>query len=212
MSQRSWAQRWTYSISRVIVRWIAAIVFRARIEGTENFPQTGGGLICSNHQSYLDPIIVGMTCQRELCYVARESLFQWTILRWLMTWYNTIPIRRDGLGLSAIKEILRRLRRDELVLIFPEGTRTADGEVRELRAGFCAIARRTQAPLIPVAIDGAYQIWPRDRKWPRLGKIAVCIGEPISTAAMKSLADEELVAELARRISACHAQARQSLA
>ncbi len=190
---------------------MAAVLFGAKIEGRENFPQTGGGLICANHQSFLDPIMVGMTCDREMCYVARESLFQWTILRWLMTWYNTIPIRRDGLGLSAIKEILRRLRHDELVLIFPEGTRTSDGEVGELRSGFCAIARRTKAPLIPVAIDGAYQIWPRDRKWPRLGKIAVCIGEPIWPEAVESLADEELVAELSRRVLACHARARQML-
>jgi 1-acyl-sn-glycerol-3-phosphate acyltransferase len=193
------------------VRLIAAIVFRARIEGSKNFPLTGGGLICANHQSYLDPIIVGMACNREMCYVARESLFQWTILRWLLTWYDTIPIRREGLGLSAIKEVLRRLRRDELVLIFPEGTRTDDGEIGELKPGFCAIVRRAKTPLIPVAIDGAYQIWPRDRKWPRPGKIAVCIGEPIQVEAMDSLADEELVAELSRRMLACHARARRSL-
>jgi 1-acyl-sn-glycerol-3-phosphate acyltransferase len=186
-------------------------VFGTRIEGRENFPQAGGGLICANHQSYLDPFFVGMTCNREMCYVARESLFRSTILRWLMTWYNTIPIRREGLGLSAIKEVLRRLKSDELVLIFPEGTRTDDGEVGEIRAGFCAIARRTKAPLIPVAIDGAYHVWPRDRKWPRRGKIAVCIGEPILAEAMESLSDEELVAELALRILACHARARQLL-
>jgi 1-acyl-sn-glycerol-3-phosphate acyltransferase len=198
-------------MSRVVVRLIAAIAFRAAINGTENFPRTGGGLVCANHQSYLDPLIVGMTCNREMCYVARATLYQSTVLRWLMTWYNTIPIRRDGLGLSAIKEILRRLRGGELVLIFPEGTRTDDGEIGELKSGFCAIVRRTKTPLIPVAIDGAYQVWPRDRKWPRIGKIGVFIGEPILADAMESLTDDELVAELSRQLLACHARARNSL-
>ena len=62
-----------HRISRAILRLIAAIVFRMRIEGSENFPQTGGGLICANHQSYLDAVIVGISCDREMCYVARET-------------------------------------------------------------------------------------------------------------------------------------------
>ena len=209
MSQRSWIQRWTYSISRVIVRGIAALVFGARIEDRENYPSASGGLVCANHQSYFDPIIVGMTCPRELCYVARDTLFRSAFLGWLMTWYNTIPIHREGLGLSAIKEILRRLKRDELVLIFPEGTRTDNGEMGPLQPGFCAIARRSKKPLIPVGIDGAYQVWPRDRKWPRRDRIAVCIGEPILPEEIASLADDDLVSELSRRLSACHAKARQ---
>jgi len=94
------------------------------------------------------------------------------------------------------------------VLIFPEGTRTHDGEVGTLKSGFCGVTRRSHAPLVPVGIDGAFQAWPRSAKLPRFGRIAVVIGPRMEPELIASLSDEEVVAELTSRIKQCLAQAR----
>lgn len=171
-------------------------------------PPTGGGLVMSNHQSHLDPPLVGLCCERRLNYVARQTLLTFAPLRWLFNSLDAIPIDREGSGLGGLKETLKRLKRGELVLLFPEGTRTRDGEVQAIKPGFCALARRAEVPLVPVALDGAFDAWPRHRRCPRPAVIHVQIGEPILPAEVKLLSDEQLVREVERRIRACHAQAR----
>lgn len=205
----SWGYRCLYRISHLVTRILAKIFLRARIEGRENVPATGGGLVCANHQSYLDPILIGMAIDRSMCYVARDSLFRWPVLSRLLRWYDTIPIRREGIGLSGIKEVMRRTKGDELVLMFPEGTRSHDGNVGELLAGFSVVAKRTRVPIIPVAIDGAFKVWPRHRKFPWPARIAVSIGEPITSELAAEMSDEALVVELTRRVVDCHARARE---
>ena len=102
--------------------------------------------------------------------------------------------------MSGIKETLKRLKRGEAVLVFPEGTRTVDGEVGPFKPGICSIARRGKTILLPVGIDGAYDAWPRRRKLPRTGRIHVCVGIPISAEEVTRLSDDDLIAELHRRI------------
>ena len=109
---------------------------------------------------------------------------------------------------AAEVETLKRLKRGELVLLFPEGTRTNDGEVQAIKPGFCALARRAEVPLVPVAVDGAFDAWPRQRSFPRPAVIHVQFGEPILPAQVKLLSDEQLVREVESRIRACHARAR----
>ncbi len=171
-------------------------------------PPIGGGLVMSNHQSNLDPVLVGLCCQRRLNYVARQTLLTFAPLRWLLNSLDVIPIDRDGTGLGGLKETLKRLKRGELVLLFPEGTRTKDGEVQAIKPGFCALARRAEVPLVPVALDGAFEAWPRQRRFPRPAVIHVQFGEPILPAQVKLFSDEQLVREVESRIRACHARAR----
>jgi len=154
-------------------------------------------------------VLVGLCSNRRLNYLARESLFAFAPFRWLIQSLDAIAIDREGLGLAGLKETLRRLRRGELVLIFPEGTRTHDGEVGPLKPGFCSLARRGRVPLVPVGIDGAFDAWPRDHRWPSLAAIHVCIGEPITVDQVRQLDDDRLVAELRRRICECHERARR---
>ncbi|MEX2025695.1 MAG: lysophospholipid acyltransferase family protein, partial [Pirellulaceae bacterium] len=127
----------------------------------------------------------------------------------IITFLDTIPIDREGGGLAGLKETLRRLKRGDMVLIFPEGTRTRDGQLQSLKPGFCAVARRAQVPLLPVALDGAYDAWPRTSPLPRGGRLAVVIGKPIAAAEVAQFSDEQLVAELARRMEACLAEAQR---
>ncbi len=206
---RSTAQPYIYSLLRTFSRLIAVTFYRLRCEGREHWPATGGGLVCSNHQSFFDPPLVGMTCPRQMSYLTRETLFKVPILRQVMTFLDAYPIDREGSGLSGLRETLNRLRDGELVLIFPEGTRTYDGELGPLKPGFCAVARRSRVPLIPVGMDGAYQAWPRTSPLPLPGKLAVVIGRPITADEIEGLSDEALLAELDSRMRACHLEARR---
>jgi 1-acyl-sn-glycerol-3-phosphate acyltransferase len=207
--QRTLAQRLGYDALRVLARLFSVGLLGLRVAGREHWPAAGGGLVCSNHQSFFDPPLVGLTCDRRMNYLARDSLFRVPGLSQLIAFLDAIPIDREGGGLAGLKETLRRLKAGELVLIFPEGTRTHDGEVAPLKPGFIAVARRSRVPLVPVAIDGAYQSWPRTARLPRPTRLAVVIGPPIEPQEVAELSDEDLLAELEQRILNCHAEARE---
>jgi 1-acyl-sn-glycerol-3-phosphate acyltransferase len=165
-------------------------------------------LVLSNHQSNLDPVLIGLACDRRLNYLARDTLFGFAPFRWLINSLDAIPIDREGLGLAGLKETLRRIRDGEMVLMFPEGTRTSDGELRSLRPGFCAVARRAGVPLVPVALDGAFEAWPRRQKFPRPAAICVVWGEPIAAQQAAQMTETELMVELERRLKRCLERAR----
>lgn len=198
-----------YDTLRVLARSIMPALMRLRAEGRSNYPKTGGALICSNHQSHFDPIIVGLTCNRRMNYVARKTLFGFFLFRWLIEFLDAIPIERDGIGIGGLKETLKRLKRGEVVLIFPEGTRSKDGEMGRLRPGFCALARRSKVPLVPVGFDGGYDAWPRTRLLPGWSRIHVVVGPPIEPEDFKRMDDDQLMAELERRIRVCFDRARR---
>jgi 1-acyl-sn-glycerol-3-phosphate acyltransferase len=206
---RSFSQRLAYNAFRILARWFGVWLYGLRVVGRENWPDTGGALVCANHQSLFDPPLVGLTCPRRMNYLARDTLFKIPILAQLIKFLDAIPIDREGVGLSGLKETLRRLKAGELVLIFPEGTRTHNGEVAPLKPGFIAVARKCRVPLIPVGLDGAYQAWPRTARFPRPGRIAVAIGPPITVAQLAELSDSDLLSLLQQRILACHALARE---
>ncbi|MBI2823358.1 MAG: 1-acyl-sn-glycerol-3-phosphate acyltransferase [Planctomycetia bacterium] len=209
MHEVSLAKRLWYENLRVICRLAAAGFFHLRCTGRENQPRAGGALVLSNHQSHLDPVLVGMAFDRRMNYLARETLFDFAPFRWLIQSLDAIPIDRDGLGLSGLKETLRRLKHEELVLIFPEGTRTSNGEVAPLKPGFSALAKRARVPLLPVGIDGAFDAWPRRHPYPGLATIHLHIGEPISPQEAQAADERQLVAEVERRIRDCHEIARR---
>jgi 1-acyl-sn-glycerol-3-phosphate acyltransferase len=209
MSDRSLANDLWYRYLQATCRMTFAGLFHLRCTGRDNEPATGGALILSNHQSMFDPVLVGATLDRRLNYMARETLFAHAPFRWLIQSVDAIPIDRDGLGLSGLKETLRRAKRGEMVLIFPEGTRSMDGEVARFKPGFSALAKRAKVPLLPVGIDGAYQAWPRDHAFPGLSTIHIHVGEPITAEEAAATDERELVVKAEQRIRECHEIARQ---
>lgn len=211
MADRTLAQRWAYSALRVICRLSFVVFYRVRIEGREHIPASGAALVCSNHQSHLDPIVVGLAFDRRLNFVARKSLFTNPAFGWLIRFLDAIPLDRDGFSISGIKETLKRLKRGEMVLIFPEGTRTADGNLGMIKPGAAALAKRGNVPVVPIGFDGAFQIWPRKNfiPWP-IGVIDIVVGEPLSAAQIEGMNDDALIAELERRIGNCHERARSA--
>lgn len=198
-----------YQFFKTLFWLIAKCCFGFRWKGREHIPRGTGALICANHQSYFDPVLVGICFRKQINFLARNTLFDLFLFGRLIHYLEAIPIDRDGLSISGIKETLRRLKRGEMVLIFPEGTRTLDGQVGPLKPGFCALARRGKVPILPAGIDGAYDAWPRSRRWPRPTRLRTCFGPPITLEEIAQLTDEQLMAEVHRRILACHREARR---
>lgn len=209
MSERPLANRLWYGILQRLCQLVGVYAYRVRHSGRENIPAEGGVLVVSNHQSHFDPPLVGMACPRRMNYLARDTLFKFAPFRWLINSLDAIPIDREGIGMGGLKETLRRLKRGEMVLIFPEGTRSRDGEISKFRPGFTALAVRSKAAILPVAIEGAYTAWPRRQKFPRLGKVRIHYGQPMLPAEIEGHQERELLAEIERRVRQCHARLRK---
>ncbi len=139
----------------------------------------GGLLIAANHQSYLDPVLVGIALPRPICYLARSSLFAVPGFGPLIRGLKAHPVSRGAVDASALKATIRLLRDGEALLVFPEGTRTRDGSLGTFKPGVASIAIRCGVPLLPVCIEGAFRCWPRSRALPRPARAAVAYGEPI---------------------------------
>lgn len=196
---RHWAQQLLYNFLRVCARIVAVGFYRIRVFGRENWPADGGALVCSNHQGFLDPPLVGLCCDRQLNFLAKKSLFRFP-LKWFIELLNAIPVNRAGTGLDGLKETLKRLRRGEMVLIFPEGTRSENGELGEVKPGFIAVARKGRTPIVPVVFDGSFQAWPKWQLLPALGVVHVMIGKPITADEIAQLSDDELLSAMQARM------------
>jgi 1-acyl-sn-glycerol-3-phosphate acyltransferase len=207
MAQRSLAKTLWYNGLQALARLAAVLLLRVRVYGRRHAPRSGGLLVCANHQSHLDPVLVGLALDRRLNYLARDTLFGFAPFRWLIQSLDAIPIDREGLGLAGIKETLRRLKRGEAVLIFPEGTRTADGKVGPLKPGFVALARRGRVPLLPVGIAGAFEAWPRSQPLPCPDVIHLEIGEPMMPQQCQQVSDDQLLALVQQQMRDCQARA-----
>ncbi len=173
----------SYAFARNVMVILFTLLYRFRAYGSKRLPASGAVLLVANHQSYLDPPAIGVgISHRHLDYIARMGLFDSRVLAWLLTQFNSLPIREQGGDTAAIKEILRRLESGRAVLIFPEGTRTFDGSMMEFKRGIAVLVKRSRCPVVPVAVEGCFDAWPRQRKWPFLwGKrIAVSYGKPIA--------------------------------
>ena len=141
-------------------------------------PRSGGVLLVSNHLSFLDVFFLGIPLRRPLNFVARSTLFV-PVLASLMRSVGSFPIQREGIGASGMKETLRRLRAGGIVTLFPEGTRSADGQLAPLKSGIAVLVARAGVPVVPVGLAGTFEIWPRSRRLPVLHPIRIHYGLPI---------------------------------
>jgi 1-acyl-sn-glycerol-3-phosphate acyltransferase len=149
-------------------------------------------LLVANHQSHLDPVLVGLACPRHLKYLARHDLFFWPFSWWIRA-LGAVPIDRQRGAVSGMKTTLKLLQQNEAVLVFPEGSRTFDGQLQPLRPGFCLLARRSGATIVPVAIQGAFASMPRGSTFPRPRPITLAFAPAISNVECERLTDQQLV-------------------
>jgi len=160
------------------------LLYRTEVAGLEHIPETGPFILASNHASYLDPPIIGSYLPRELHYFARKTLFKGHFGR-LISDLNSIPIDRDGgSDLQAFRAVFNALKQGGGILIFPEGTRTHDGQLAHVKSGLGMLACRAQVPVIPARIFGSYAIWSRFQHRPAWQKnLGLTIGAPLPPAA-----------------------------
>lgn len=175
---------------QLLLRLIFTFCFRYRCRHLERIPEVGGGLILANHQSYLDPLLIGLPMQRPVSFIARDSLFRVPIIGWILKKTYVMPINRDSAGTESVREAVKRMHAGYLVGVFPEGTRSTDEEIGPIKPGFVALARRSKLPIYPVGIAGASRVMPKGGLRLYFRKVRVVYGEPIPT---------ETVTELARK-------------
>lgn len=194
---------------------VLAIWLRYRARGVAHIPAEGGGLLLANHQSYLDPVLVGLPLRRPVCYLARSSLFDVPLIGWILRHTYVMPLSRDTGGAAGIRETLRRLEEGCLVGIFPEGTRSADGTLATFKPGFAALIRRTSLPIYPVGIAGAHRALGRGSWFVKPHRVRVVFGEPLTKETIAELCqrgrEADLVEAVRQRIAACHDEAKEWL-
>ena len=168
----------------LLLLWIwLKIFFRLRVSGRENVPRMGGCVVAANHASYLDPPIVGAALRfRAVRFMARESLFRNRFFGWFLRKVLVIPLSRERGDVGALRQGIATLKAGGALGVFPEGTRTPNGELQPAKGGIGFLIAKAGVPVVPVHIEGTYRALPRHRRWIRPARITVRIGRPITPA------------------------------
>ena len=177
-----------YYVVKAICWLILKIFWRMELIGIENLPQSGGLIIASNHVSYLDPAVLAASLNRKIYFIAKKEVFKNTFVSIIFNNLNAIPIDRGKVDMLDFKKAINILREEKVLGIFPEGARSSNGKLQELKLGVIRIAMKTGVPILPVGIIGTYKIYPRGIKFPILfkHKIIVKYGAPQYLDKLKS--------------------------
>lgn len=202
--------RWLYTVLWILCRTLGVAVFGVRTRFAQPLPARGGLIVLSSHQSHLDPLLLGLACERRLSSLARSSLYAFKPFGFIITALDAVPIDREASAVAAMKTVIKRLEDGAAVIIFPEGTRTATGRLGELKSGFALIAKKARVPIVPVAIVGAWECWPKTRLLPRPGRIRLEFGRVMQPDEIAAFDDRALVAECTARLTALDAAAREA--
>ena len=200
--------RWLYSALWILSRTLGVALFGVRVRCDEPLPRSGGVLVLSTHQSHLDPLLLGLATNRRLSSMARSSLYRFKPFGFVITALDAVPIDRAGSAVAAMKVVIKRLQDGAAVIVFPEGTRTHDGRMGEIKSGFAILAKKARVPIAPVAIVGAYECWPRSRLVPRPGRIRLEFGRVLSVDEVAALDERSLLTECTRRLEELDARGR----
>jgi 1-acyl-sn-glycerol-3-phosphate acyltransferase len=179
--------------------------FSFRRQGGRRIPRRGPVLIIANHQSFLDPILLSLACPRRLLFLARKTLFRPPWFAWFLRSLGGVPMDQDGVAKEGLKAVLNYLQAGEAVVVFPEGMRTADGQLSPFKPGVQLLLKHSHAALVPVGIAGAFEALPYWRKIPmlsplfvRAGKstIAVWVGQAVDARRFAAMPRGQLMTEL----------------
>ena len=173
-----------YGVCHYLIRVSFDMFFRGDVAGTENLPKNGPFLIAANHASHLDPPLIGCHVPRQMCFFARKTLWNGPVASWWLDGVGTIPVDRDGgQDVGALKRVLRAHGDGKVLILFPEGTRSPDGNLQTAKPGVGFIVCKSQVPVVPARIFGSFEAFGRGAKVPQFGTpVAVTFGKPLPPA------------------------------
>lgn len=202
--EQPWLMRVVGAVLIGALHLLARTYFRLRVEGREHLPTQGPYLVCPNHESFLD----GGVLMAALPAAVRRQTFALGEADHMGTWwgrvlcrvFRVVPTDANRALRSSMRAAAAALKRDKVLIIFPEGTRSPDGTLKELKQGSAILARELGLSLIPVGIEGAFESWPRGQIWPRPGAIRVRFGAAL-VAGEISADDTEAYAQLTAQLA-----------
>ena len=196
----------TFLLSRVIKQF-SRLAFNLHVEGSENLPERGPCILCSNHQSYLDPVVLCSVVPRrifnQLFAVGTSDIFGAGIMRKVARWLRVIVVDPDANLMSAMRAGAAGLRSGRILILYPEGERSIDGTPKTFKKGAAILAMNLNVPIVPVAIEGFHDTWPRGKSFQKFAPLKISIGKPIYPSEEKQTSEqayEELTAELRSRV------------
>lgn len=169
----------SYRLGQLVFRTIFATYFRWRVFGTENVPTTGGVILAANHSSFIDPPLIGCGTNRIISMLARDTLFRFPPMGALLRSWGVVPVDRDGGGAKGLKIVMDQLLAGHAISLFPEGTRTRDGQLQPARSGIGLTVIKSTAPVVPVRIFGAFEAFGRHHAIPRPRRVILKYGKPM---------------------------------
>ncbi len=169
-----------YFLSRGLIEIWARIWLRFRAYGVANIPKTGGCILAANHASYLDPPIVSASFRsRVIHFMARDTLFKPGFPRWILTNVGCVQIDRTKGDVAALRRGLQVLKDGKVLGVFPEGTRSLDGQLQKAKGGIGFLIAKAKVPVVPIYVDGTFHAMSKRAKWVKPVKVRIFIGEPI---------------------------------
>jgi len=159
---------------------------RWEVIDADHVPAEGPAILASNHTSFLDPPLVGAAANREINYLARETLFRFPVVGSILRSVNAVPVDREGGGAAGLRAIFDRLMKGGAIILFPEGTRSTDGALQKAKSGIGLTVIKSEAPVVPVRVFGTFDALSRRHSWPRPRKVAVRFGKALDFTALRA--------------------------
>jgi 1-acyl-sn-glycerol-3-phosphate acyltransferase len=204
-----WLSRLWYGSNKCWVMAAFSLGFSARFEGGRNVPRQGPALLIANHQSFLDPLAIGLCAPRQLCFLARKTLFTNPQFGGYLRSVGCVAVDQEGFAREGLKTTLALLKEGKAVLVFPEGERTPTGKMLPFKPGVHLLMKRSAVPVVPVGIAGAFDAYPRMNLLPRLSPlflpathatVAVSIGCPLNPHRYVDWSREQVLDELFQKV------------
>jgi 1-acyl-sn-glycerol-3-phosphate acyltransferase len=165
-----------YAVLKPLAVALMRVWFGLRVRGAEHVPASGPALIVSNHQSILDPPVIGGAARRQIYFLAKAELFRIPLFGWLMRALHARPVRREGSDPAALRTAAQLLGEGKALLVFPEGTRSLNGRLGEGKPGVGMLAVTSGAPVVPAYVSGTLEALPKGSAWPRRSQVSVSFG------------------------------------